>query len=77
MPLVNLDDKKNRNIQINITSRNGEIEQQMKFAKKENGYYSMATKVVRYVHIESGAFKTESIFENKDKDYPESIEWSR
>lgn len=76
MPLIELDDN-NTNILINISSRNGEIEQQMKFAKKENGYYSMATKIVRYVHTGHGSFKIEPLFENIDKDYPESIDWFR
>ena len=76
MPLIELDDN-NTNILINISSRNGEIEQQMKFAKKENGYYSMATKIVRYVHAGHGSFKVEPLFENIDKDYPESIDWLR
>jgi len=73
--LINLDGNKNPYIRITISSRNGEIAQHMRFSQKENGYYSMAMKVVKYIHVGNGAFNFETLLENKDEDYPEPIDW--
>lgn len=77
LPLLDLSDEKNKYIKVSITARNGEINQIIKFEKKDNGFFSMATQVSKYTHEGNGAFKREKLFENVDPDFPVSIDWNQ
>lgn len=74
MILLDLNEPNNHFIKITIISRNGEIEQQIRFLKKDNGYFCMAIKVTRYV-FKDGAFKRIELLERVDPDYKKQPEW--
>jgi len=75
MPIIDISKEENRIIQISISSRNGEINQQIQFIKKKNGYYAMATKVTKYSHQGNGAFTSNTLLEKKDDEYFETVKW--
>jgi hypothetical protein len=75
LTLLDLSKLHNKYIQIIIASRNGEINQQIQFSLKKNGYYTMATKVVKYTHKENGSFDVTPLFDKKDDDFPEPVKW--
>jgi len=60
-----------------LKMRNGVVNQHLIFVKKENGHWTMATKVYRFKQADNNAFKKEDLYTLIDEDFTDkdNIKW--
>ncbi len=68
---------KNRvDLKVNLNALNGEIIQHWIFIKKENGFWTTANKVFKFIPNKEGGFSKVELFEKIDTDFPvKDISW--
>lgn len=76
LDIIELPNEDRVDLKVKLNAINGEIIQHWIFVKKENGYWSTAKKVFKFLPNKDGGFSTKELFQEIDTDFPDiSINW--
>lgn len=76
LDIIELPNEDRVDLKVKLNAINGEIIQHWIFVKKENGYWSTAKNVFKFLPNKDGGFSRKELFHEIDTDFPEtSINW--